>query len=137
MIQPTYGSKTALTVSGLNSLANGSSATSNALDNTSSKYLDIVFQLTYQYGTAPTAGNAIVISVLGSLDGTTYDDIVSVPVLNVPLTADTNAHNTSFFLNSLFGGITPPPYIKIKITNNGGQALASSGNALNYIGINY
>ncbi len=130
----TYGSKTALTIP-LNSLASGSSATSNAFDNTSSKYTDTVFQLVYQYGTAPTAGNALVISVLGSLDNTTFDDIVSVPMLNVPLTADTSSHATSFFLNSLFGGIVPPPYLKIKVTNNGGQALAASGNSLSYMGI--
>lgn len=132
----TYGSKTALTIS-LNDLANGASVTSDTLNNTSLKYSDLVFQLEYKYASNPTAGNVLLISILGSLDGSTFDNVTPFAVLSISLTADTSSHYVSFFLNSLCYGTIPFPYFKISVTNNGGQALASAGNSLNYIGVNY
>lgn len=124
-----------ITPSGLNGLANNGSVTTSVVNNTSYLALDFYVELTYVYGTAPTANNNITIELQASVDNNNFSDIQNPPCV-VLLTADTNTHRTGFFVSALWGNnYAPPPYFRIRITNNGGQALASSGNFLKIVPI--
>ncbi|GIW67875.1 MAG: hypothetical protein KatS3mg096_743 [Candidatus Parcubacteria bacterium] len=130
-----YGTTTDITPTGLNGLANGSSITSSAVNNTTNLMIDALVELTYVFGTAPTANNNITIEVQSSIDGTNFTDIQNPPYV-ILLTADTTTHRVEFFLSTLFGNsVGIPPYVRFKITNNGGQALALTGNTLKIVPI--
>ncbi|MCX8159289.1 MAG: hypothetical protein N3D20_03340 [Candidatus Pacearchaeota archaeon] len=131
-----YGSSwTDITPSGLNNLANNSSVATSTIDNTSSslKGLDFYFLLTFQYGTAPSSTGTIEITIEASRDGTNWTDVKN-PISGISLPTDTSAHRVVFNLLSFFSNaVVPPPYFRVRITNKGGQSLASSGNSLFYM----
>ncbi|MCX7589696.1 MAG: hypothetical protein N2Z85_02030 [Patescibacteria group bacterium] len=125
---------TDITPSGLNGLANNNSVTTSAIDNTQSslKGLDFYFVLTYQYSSAPSSSGSIEFTLEASRDGTNWTDIGN-PVRGFFLTSDTSVHRIFVnLLSFLPNGIIPPSLFRIRITNKGGQSLASSGNSLFY-----
>jgi len=128
--KPQYSSKTSITIS-LNSLANGSVATSNAIDNSSNLYEDFLIEVVI----AGTAGsNAFCeVRLLASEDNTNFGTWESgIPLGTIDLSV---SPQTGYFsvVNSLFKA---PQYFKIAVRNNTGAALASSGNSASYQGIN-
>jgi len=125
----TYGTKTALTIS-LNSLANGSVATSNAVDNSTNLYQDYLIEVTIA-GTAATNAYCEV-RLLASEDNTNFGSWESgVPLGTVSLSVTPNTGHFSL-LNFLWAS---PQYFKVSIKNSTGSALASSGNSASYQGI--
>lgn len=129
-LKPKYGSKTSISIS-LNSLANGSVATSSAIDNSSSLFQDFLIEVNI----AGTAGSNAYLEVrlLPSEDNSTYGTWESgIPLGTIDLSV---SPQTAYFslLNALFQA---PKYFKIAVKNNTGNALSSSGNSANYQGIN-
>jgi len=129
-LKPSYGSKTAITIT-LNNLDNGSTATSNAIDNSSNLYQDYLIEITIA-GTA--AANAYCeVRLLASEDNSAFGTWESgIPLGNVMLSATPNTGHFSL-LNSLYQA---PKYFKIAVKNSTGAALSASGNSASYQGIN-
>ena len=129
-LKPSYGSKTSITIS-LNSLANGSVATSNAIDNSSTLYQDALVEITIS-GTAATNAYCDV-RLLCSEDNSTFGTWESAIKLGtIDLSVSPNTGHFSL-LNAL---CQMPKYWKIAVKNVTGNALASSGNSASYQGIN-
>lgn len=116
----------------LNSLGNGStSSASSAIDNTSG--LDLFADLTLTVaaqGSARSSGATIGVYVTQALDGTNYDDTQSTTaelVAVFSLDAATTARQASRRDVPI-----PPGLFKLFAVNNTGQALAASGNLVEY-----
>lgn len=130
-----YGNLTNLNIN-LNNLANNASVESNVINNTQTGNNDFYFQLNYQFSANPANDGYLRIEVLVSLDGTNFQTIDSY-FYDLFVLQDTNQHRFYFNFTDLanFGNV--PPYFKIKITNKGGQSLASTNNSMSYMGIVY
>jgi len=128
--KPQYSSKTAITIT-LNSLANGSVATSSAIDNSSNLYQDFLIEVVIS-GTA--ASNAFLeVRLLPSEDNTnfgTWESGIPLGTIDLSVTPQTAYFS---FLNALFQA---PCYWKLAVKNNTGNALASSGNSASFMGVN-
>ena len=129
-LKPQYSAKTAITIT-LNSLANGSVATSNAIDNSSNLYQDALVEITIS-GTAAT--NAFCdVRLLASEDNSTWGTWESAIKLGtIDLSVSPNTGHFSL-LNALY---QMPKYWKIAVKDQTGAALASSNNSASYQGIN-
>lgn len=135
-----YGAATALTVTGLNSLASGSYATSDAVNNTTNLYLDYLVELTV--ANVVEAGNfQAVVYAISSLDGTNYSDNQSTNqpyafkyVGMLPLNGTGPWRSAAMSVAAAFNG-TIPPYFKLVILNDAGVTLAASGNSVQYVGV--
>ncbi|MFY4731306.1 hypothetical protein [Nitrospira sp. BLG_2] len=109
----------------LASLANGSTAVSNAIDNSTNGFLAAEFQIKITTGTI--AGTPTVsVYILRSVDGgTDYDDSTNInnPELmrQISTPAATTAYTSSVRVESL------PQFFKIMVVNNTGGALDSTG----------
>lgn len=129
------GSQTTLLSTGLNSLANNSLAISSAFDNTQGQagdgYTLCDLELVVTYGTAPTANTAVAVWLLGSQDGTNYEDgdasttPAKLPSVTFPLRAVTTAQRIIRRVWLPFGKF------KALLKNDGtGQSMSASGNTL-------
>lgn len=128
--KPSYGPKTSITIS-LNSLANGSIATSNAIDNSSALYQDALVEITIA-GTAGI-GKFCEVRLLPSEDNSTFATWEG----GIPLgTVDLSVSPTTAYFSLLNALYQMPKYWKIAVKNNTGNALSSSGNSASYQGIN-
>ena len=135
-----YGSATALTVTGLNSLASAGYATSNAVDNTTNLYLDYLVELTV--ANVVEAGNfQLTVYAISSLDGTNYSDnqTNNQPwafkyVGLLPVNGTGPWRSAAMSVASAFNG-SIPPYFKIVVYNDAGVTLAASGNSVQYVGV--
>lgn len=116
-----------LETTSLNSLTSTGTVTGSAVDNSSDLYLYADFELVIDYGTNPTAGSVIELSLLRSIDGgSTYEDAPGGFVGGFVLAATTNTQ-----ILIIRGVPLPPgffkPYIAAKTT---GQTAVASGNTL-------
>lgn len=116
----------------LDSLGSGSaSAASTAIDNTTN--LDLFVDLTLTVatqGSARSSGASVNVHMAQALDGTNFDDInpTTAPVIAVfTLDASTTARQLSRPDIPIPGGL-----FKLFAVNSTGQALASSGNLVEY-----
>jgi hypothetical protein len=110
----------------LDSLGNGSTATSNAVDNSSLLHDEILLEA-YIDGTAAAAA-WLDVRILTSIDGVNYTTWESAKVLPaIPLAVDLQRYHVRF---------QAPQYWKLAIKNNTGAALAASGNVASYQGVN-
>ncbi len=129
-LKPQYGSKTSITIS-LNSLANGSVATSNAIDNSSNLYQDALVEITIS-GTAATNAYCDV-RLLASEDNSTWgtwESAIKLGTIDLSVTPNTG----HFSIYGVLGAM--PKYWKIAVKNVTGNVLAASGNSASYQGIN-
>jgi hypothetical protein len=129
------GARTSLTISGFNSLGNGSYATSDAYNCTTDDPLDVIVEVNVLPG-ATTGNQQVVVFAVASLDGTNYqtgpvaaDEAVLNFVGTVPVITDSTAQRKMFSVASAFSGVLPA-YFKIICKNDSGAALSGSGNTL-------
>jgi hypothetical protein len=127
-----YGTTTAITVSGLATLANGSSATSATVDNTTNLFIDVLLELTFTTGTVSATGT-VELWAKGSIDNTDFDDDVNDRLIAAVALTGTTAQTRKRVagLAAAFGG-TLPPYWQIRVRNATGAALTAG--ALSYRG---
>lgn len=129
------GTQTSLLTTGLNSLANNALAISGAFDNTVGQtgdgYTLCDLELVVTYGSAPTANTGVTVWLLGSQDGTNYEDgdasttPARLPDAVFPLRAVTTAQRIIRRVS------LPHGLMKALLLNDGtGQAMAASGNTL-------
>lgn len=116
----------------LNSLANAAnSVASSEIDNSTA--LDLYHDLTLtvaQQGSARSAGGFVAVYMVHALDGTNFDDVqeTSAELVAVfPLDAATTARQAT-----RRDVPVPPGKFKYFVRNVTGQALAASGNLLEY-----
>jgi hypothetical protein len=150
-----YGTSTAITCT-INSLASSATAgrQSTAVVNTSNLYVDALVEVIIATGSsAPTAPSYVAIYVSGSSDGTNFEtDTAAIGTSDAAYTIDSptnlrlariincstasKTYIADFTIANLFGGIMPEQWIVV-VCNVTGQTLNSSGNSMNYTGINY
>lgn len=127
-----------LTVTGLNTLASGSSVVSNVIDNHVNLDNDIFLSSKLSY-TTTLATAYCSIFVEGSLDNSLFDDSTGpndklIGTLFMPVQT-TLYNNLLNLLRAWPGGISIPPYVKVRYQNNTGSALLSA-NVVTYNGYN-
>jgi hypothetical protein len=135
LITQIFGARTSLNITGYNSLANGSYATSDAFNATTDDPLDVLVEVNVTPGVT-TGNQQVVVFAVASLDGTNFqtgpvaaDEAVLNFVGAVPVVTDSAAQRKIFSVSAAFGG-SLPPYFKIICKNDSGAALAASGNTL-------
>lgn len=125
-IDTTPPAVTTLTVTGLPTLASGSSATSNVIDNHTNADLDIYVNTLVRYTT--TLATAFVsMFVGGSIDNTNFPDSsndILVGTIATPVQA-TSYIATVNLLKAWPGALAIPAYLKLRYVNNTGTALTS------------
>lgn len=109
----------------LASLANGSTAVSNAIDNSTNGFLSAEFQIRITTGTVAGV-STVSVYLLRSVDGgTDYDDSTNTnnPELmrQISMPSSSTTYISSVRIESL------PQYFKIMVVNNTGGALDSTG----------
>jgi len=120
------GDPQTLETTSLNSLTSTGTVTGTAFQNDGYMFAD--FELNITYGTNPTAGSIIQLSLLRSIDGSTYEDAPGNAgvVGGFELAATTSAQKLHIRVANLPPGYFKP-YIKALTT---GQTAAASGNTL-------
>jgi hypothetical protein len=125
-----YSTTTALTVTGIGTLANGSSAISATVDNTTTLFLDAKVEILFATASGATATGTVELWAKESLDNTDFDDdpndkLVAVCVLAA---AGVQSRKRVCSIASVFGG-TLPPYWQIRVRNATGGAFTSASMA--------
>jgi hypothetical protein len=126
-IKPAYTSSNAVTIT-LASLANGSTNTSNALDNSTSLYDDANVQVKVKTGASGVSATGYInVYYLASADGGTTYDSNNRLLFQFPATANATTYVASRRLGEF--GIIPGKFWKIAVENRSGAALdATAGN---------
>lgn len=132
--KPTYGSPTALTVT-LNSLANGASATSSTVTNTTDRHSDATVEVIVASAASGTSATGYVeVFVKGSIDGTDFaSDTADRKIGTIGVVANSTTYKGVFPVAPALGGMLTP-YWQVRVRNASGAALAASGNAAAYLG---
>lgn len=125
------GSKTARTVTGLATLGNGSYATSEIINNTTSQAPDQFVEISITPGTV--SGNKLaVLFGLASIDGTVFqtganstDEGVMALIGVLPLASNAVAQTKQFSVAAAFGGVMPP-YCRFVVKNDSGATFGSA-----------
>lgn len=127
-----YGTTTTLTVTGLATLANSTSATSAVVDNTTNLFVDALIELTFTTGTVSATGT-VEIWAKGSIDNSDFDDDLNDRLVGVVVLTGTAAQTRKRIagLAAAFGG-TLPPFWQVRIRNATGAALTAG--AVSYRG---
>lgn len=130
-----YDGSNSLTVTGFSSLANGGSATSAAIDNSSSQYLDILMEVVFTTDVDATANTWVEVWAKGSLDNTDYStDSNDYWVDNISVSgAGATTNKAMVSLVSAFPGGVLPPYVQVRLKNATGDNLAAGTVA--YMGV--
>lgn len=129
-LKPLYGGKTAITIT-LNSLANGSVATSSAVDNSADLFSDTLIEVTIAGTAAANAFCSVVL--LPSLDNSVFATYESgIPLGSIILSATPQTGQFSVIPNLM----QATKYWKIAVKNQTGAALSASGNSASYQGVN-
>lgn len=136
-IKAAYGSKTAVTIT-LTSLANAAGRESTVIDNTTTKYLDLLLRILTKGQASGTV--TLDIYAYAALGDTTYTDgatgsdaaftaanrLNAVPVGSVQMNAATGPVSKMFSVAQAFGGVLPDKVGFIFI-NSSGAALSATG----------
>lgn len=125
-----YDAITTVLSTELNALANNGVAVSAAQDNGTNLRLFADYELALTYAVAPTAGAAVELYLVPSVDGTNYPDttdpIAGTALVGVfPLRAVTTAQRIA-----LRGVLLTPGLYKLALKNAAGQAMGASGHTL-------
>lgn len=107
----------------LDSLANGSSAVSSAINNSVTKYLSANIQFKIRTGVGTSATGTVTVYILRSVDGgTTYDDINANAEIMGVFNANADATDYRFSVDTNVVG-SLPDYWKLAVVNNSGAAF--------------
>lgn len=122
-----YATATTLTVTGIGTLANGSSATSATVDNTTTLFLDAKIELTFATASGATATGTVEVWVKESIDNSDFDDDVNDKLVAVCIlsAAGVQTRKRIVSLASVMGG-TLAPYWQIRVRNATGAALTTA-----------
>jgi hypothetical protein len=134
-IKIAYGTNEVVTVTGLASLADGSSATSDAVDNSSNLYVDALCDVDLD-GFSGSQTGPVNVYLQGSIDGTNFDTAGADTLVAVIPMNNTDPVSKSFTVASAMGGVLPRHW-KLRFENDSGAALNSTGNSLAYRGVYY
>lgn len=135
------GTRTSLTTSAMNSLANGTYVSAGTLNHTTNYPLDVMIEVKVTPGTV-SGNKQVVVFAKASLDGTNFQSgpesgttTTDEPNLKfigtVPCGTSSTAQTGVFSLASAFGGVLPQQ-TKIVLKNDSGAALAASGHSVYY-----
>jgi hypothetical protein len=118
----------------LTSVANGSTATSSAIDNSTNKFLSALVSVQVKTNAASTSTTgSCSVFLLRSVDGaSTYDDGLFLGSL--PTVANATTYKRTFSTEQL--GALGSSW-KIAVTNNSGAALDASVGGASFAGIKY
>ena len=134
-IKQVVGTRTALTVTGLSTLANTTYAVSSAYNCSTNQPLDVIVELAVATTNSPTVYNKQVLAFIQeSLDGTNYrsgptsgtttTDEPNLKYLGVvPLVSSSTTELATFSVAQSLGYV--PAYFKVVIKNESGVALTS------------
>jgi hypothetical protein len=123
-IKTLYGSVQTLTITGLTSLANSSSATSPTVSNATTNYLDVLAEIQVTTLSGATATGYVEIWLKGSVDNTDFDDDVNdkwVGTISLAA-AGVQTRKRVVSLAAGFNG-SMPNYWQLRIRNMTGAAL--------------
>lgn len=133
-VNPTVGTRTSLTISGLSTLASGTYAVSSAYNCDTNNPVDLAVELTVATTNTPAGNQQLVVFAKASLDGTNYTsgpesgtsttDEPDLYLLGVvPVNSATTTHSHLFSIRQALGFI--PHSLKIVVKNDLGVALTS------------
>jgi len=134
VINPTLGSRAALTVSGLGTLASTNYAVSNAYVCNTNKPVDVVVEVEVATTNTPAGNKQLMVFLKESLDGTNYrsgpetgatttDEPDLLPLGSIKLNTATTTHRASFSVAQQLGFV---PYgFKVVVRNDLGVALTA------------
>jgi hypothetical protein len=135
-INVAWGTKTALTVTGLPTLASATYVVSNSYSLTTTKPVDLAVEVSVATTNVPAGNQQVVVFAQASYDGgatwqsgptsgTTVTDEPDLTFLGtVPVRTATTTHTKSFTLAAAYGG-NPPPVVRLVLKNDLGVALTS------------
>lgn len=126
-LKPKFGTATALTTTGLSTLANGASATSDDLDLTSLLPFDLAITHSATTGAAATSGSLIRLFAKFSLDGTTYssdENDYPMGVMTLPA-AGAQTVVKVFSVGAAFPGGIIPAHVKIRVQQSTSDAYTA------------
>lgn len=133
-INPTVGTRTSLTVTGLSTLASATYVVSNAITPDTNNPVDVVVEVALATTNTPTGNKNAEVFVKLSLDGTNFtsgpesgttttDEPDLIRLGTVPMKTATTTHRSIFSIGQALGFI--PHSAKIVIKNDLGVALTS------------
>lgn len=124
-LKPKFGSATSLTTTGLSTLANGASATSDALDLTSLLGFDVAVTLKFTTDSGATSGSLVRVFAKLSVDGTDYTtDAQDYPMGVVILpAAGIQTPIKTFSIGAAFPGGIIPAFAKVRVQQDTGAAF--------------
>lgn len=135
------GTRTSLTTSAMDSLANGTYVSCGTITHTTNDPLECLIEVKATPGTV-SGNKQLVVFCQGSLDGsafesgptsgtTTTDEPNLRYVGTVPLNSNSTAQTKVFSLASVYKGVLPYAS-KIIVKNDSGASLAASGHSVYY-----
>ena len=134
-IENLYSAATALTVTGLATLANAASVTSATVNNTTTNYLDVLAEIVVTTASTGTLATGIVeIWAKGSIDNADFDDDANDKWIGTVSMAAAGAQTRKRIVSVAAGfSGTLPPYFQIRIRNASGGAFTAG--TVSYIGV--
>ena len=138
-INPTVGTRTSVTVTGLSTLANITYASGSAVTHNTNKHVDVVYEVSLATTNVVASNKQCKVFIQASLDGTNYTsgptsgttttdepDLIYLGI--VPMFTSTTTHTQQFSIGQVLGYI--PYSSKIVIFNDCGVTLTSG--SVNY-----
>lgn len=129
------GTRTALTCTGLATLASATYVASNVYDNTANQPLDLVVEATVATTNAPAGNKQVVLFAIASYDNTNFQTgptsgttTTDEPLLTflgvVPLQTTATTERKAFSIAAAYGGVLPP-FVKVIVKNDLGVAMTT------------
>ena len=131
-LKPVFSTEATLLSTGLNSLANGGAASSSEQDNSTDRYLDIRVDVEMAAAAANT-GYVVIYALEGDATGKLSDTAnrANMRALDSIQLNGTTAVRKSILVKDV------PKFWAVRVINDSGGALASSGNTVKFTGINF
>ena len=134
-INPTVGTRTSLTVTGLSTLASATYVLSNAVTPDTNNPVDVIIEVILATTNTPTGNKQVVVFIKPSLDGTNYtsgpesgttttDEPDLIRLGTIPVNSSSVDHKIMFSIGQALGFV--PHTFKLVFKNELGVALTSA-----------